>query len=285
MFVLTHSFTAIYAMKLNLFKPVEGAPEGFSQQPAVITAPVEKLLWKLLILTAFTYVIWNERIIIHIGAAPVSSDTILDQAMAGKRHFLGLWDMLGGETPATSPVFMDTLTRWAMAVDPGFGARNGVERQLADEYQQDCRKFIQKFAPIAIAEMRRFKVPASILIAQALMESDAGLAGFVEHSHNYFPRTCRNSECHADHLEQGLGEMEPIHVFPNVWESFRAQCRYLSGNPALKKLIKKGETDFQVWSQKLAQQGYSKDLQYAAKLNALIQAFELTSLDTRGRQH
>ncbi len=147
-----------------------------------------------------------------------------------------------------------------------------------------CQAFIQKFGPVAIAEMRRFKIPASILMAQALMESDAGCAMFVRESRNYFPRTCEHLECNAEHFTDQEATVEHIHVFPGLWESFRAQCRHLTGNAALKNLIKSGETDFRVWARKLSKQNYSPDPKYAEKLIALIQAFDLDALDARAEK-
>ncbi len=118
--------------------------------------------------------------------------------------------------------------------------------------------YIRRFARVARAEHDKYGIPASIKMAQALLESQAGNLPEQQGDNNHFGQPL---------------EGKP---YDSAWENWRAHSIHIARNhPAL---FQEGD-DLQGWAQGLAETGYTNDSQYADKLMHIIERFQLRQLD------
>jgi len=124
----------------------------------------------------------------------------------------------------------------------------------------DVRAYVKRFANVAEAEMKKFGIPASIKLAQGLLESYAGKRSGLETDHNHFGAPLRQSD------------------YETAWENWRAHSVLIRDQfPELLELDK----DYRGWAQGLAKAGYSSDKQYANKLIDVIDTYQLYLLDKK----
>lgn len=143
-----------------------------------------------------------------------------------------------------------------------------------------CKAYARRFAPVAMAEMGRYGVPASITIAQAILHSNAGDEILATQNNNHFGIRCFSKECSKGHCSHHGSETHKSFYrnFNTSWEGFRAHSLLLT-NKKYKHLLKLDKNDYQAWAKGLQKAGYSKDPQYAAKLIRIIEAMQLRELD------
>ncbi len=143
-----------------------------------------------------------------------------------------------------------------------------------------CKAYARRFAPVAMAEMGRYGVPASITVAQAILHSNAGDDPLATTSNNHFGIQCFSKECPKGHCSHHGTEVHKSFYrnFNTAWESFRAHSLLLTGKK-YQHLLKLDKNDYQAWAKGLQKAGYSKDPQYAAKLIRIIEAMQLAELD------
>jgi len=143
-----------------------------------------------------------------------------------------------------------------------------------------CKAYARRFAPVAMAEMGRYGVPASITVAQAILHSNAGDDALSLKSNNHFGIQCFSKECPKGHCSHHGTEAHKSFYrnFNTAWESFRAHSLLMTGKK-YQHLLKLEKTDYQAWAKGLQKAGYSKDSQYAAKLIRIIETMRLAELD------
>lgn len=139
--------------------------------------------------------------------------------------------------------------------------------------------YINRFKSVAIAEMRKYGVPASISIAQGLIESRAGTSKLAVSGNNHFGIKCFSKRCKKGHC---LNMTDDTHKdffrkFPNAWESWRAHSQMISTGRYAK--LKKYGRDYKKWAYGLKSVGYATDPNYAGKLIGVIQKYQLYKLD------
>lgn len=141
------------------------------------------------------------------------------------------------------------------------------------------REYIKRFARIAQLEQKKFGIPASISLAQGLVESRAGTSKLARTANNHFGIKCFSKKCgrghclnyHDDHAKDFFRK------FSSAWESWRAHSKVLSEG-RYKKLHQYG-LDYRKWAQGLERVGYATDRQYAEKLIGVIETNELHKYD------
>lgn len=243
--------------------------QAFPGQPFQL----ESFLWKLLLVTSMIYLVWSEKISIAIVPVSTHESVVHTGIQQGKRSLLG---------------FFGALDDGASTLDFSGADQSNIAHLLATDIAADerakslekCAVFARKFAPIAIAEKRRYGVPASILLAQALLSSNAGDLALAAQSNNYFLRPCGGGDCAMEHVLAGNGE-SVVDVFDNMWGSFRAQSLFLRRTEGYRDLFSLGHSNYKEWASGLDALGYAADGQYAAKLVAVIEALNLQALDSR----
>lgn len=149
---------------------------------------------------------------------------------------------------------------------------------VSDEQQQ---LYVQRFAPVAQAEMRKFGIPASITLAQGLLETNAGTSPLAVQNNNHFGIKCFSRECRKGHCRNFADDSHKdfFRIYPTAWDSFRSHSRLLQGD-RYRRLFDLPAGDYRGWAQGLLKAGYATDKRYADKLIAVIEKWNLNRYDS-----
>lgn len=180
------------------------------------------------------------------------------------------------EMPESAPA-----NNFAVALDPTFAERKGISKQSAAEKLEQCEAYVEKYAPVAVTEMRKFGIPASVTLAQGLLESDAGQSKLARATNNHFGIKCFSRRCAKGHCQNFTDDTHKdfFRTFGSAWGSFRAHSEFLKNGDRYNFLFRLASDDAYGWATGLQKAGYATDKQYARKLLALIQKFNLRRFD------
>ncbi|MDR2120136.1 MAG: glucosaminidase domain-containing protein [Tannerella sp.] len=139
--------------------------------------------------------------------------------------------------------------------------------------------YIMAYYKTAVRQQEKYGIPASIILAQAILESSAGQSFLALGGNNHFGIKCSdwNGLCiHKDH-EDGRA---CYRKYLAAADSYEDHSRFLVERPHYRPLFKLKITDYRNWAKGLKQYGYATDPQYAAKLTDIIETYELYRYDT-----
>lgn len=139
--------------------------------------------------------------------------------------------------------------------------------------------YIEKYKDEAVEQMQRYHIPASITLAQGLLESGAGRSALTRKSNNHFGIKCGSgwSGRKTYHDDDARGEC--FRVYKNARESYEDHSRFLAGKQRYASLFKLKPTDYKGWARGLKKAGYATSPTYATKLIELIELYELDKFD------
>lgn len=139
--------------------------------------------------------------------------------------------------------------------------------------------YIRKYAPVAVREMYRSGVPASITLAQGLLESRYGQSDLAVKGNNHFGIKCHDwtgKKMYHDDDRRG----ECFRVYGTADESFSDHSDFLRYRDRYKSLFNNDVTDYKAWAHGLKKAGYATDPAYPSKLIKLIEDYHLDKYDT-----
>ena len=139
--------------------------------------------------------------------------------------------------------------------------------------------YIQKFGPIAREEMMKFGVPASISLAQGLIESRAGTSKLAVGNNNHFGMKCFSRNCKKGHCSNFTDDSHKDFFlkFNDPKLSWRAHSKLISTGRYAK--LKKYGRDYRKWAWGLKSVGYATDRTYAQKIIGMIERYNLNRFD------
>lgn len=139
--------------------------------------------------------------------------------------------------------------------------------------------YIDLFSGEAMAEMRKFNIPASIKLAQAIVESNSGQSDLSLKSNNHFGVKCHKGweGESVSHDDDSLGECFRKYNDPKL--SFIDHSAFLTTRPRYNKLFTFKPNDYISWAYGLKEAGYATDKLYPLKLIKLIEDYELYTFD------
>lgn len=152
---------------------------------------------------------------------------------------------------------------------------------------QTTWQYIEQYKTIAINEMLRVGIPASIKMAQAIVESNSGNSTLAQQSNNHFGIKCGNNwngpvvYREDDDYENGLLVESCFRAFSDPVESFIEHSDFLA-NPKTeryKPLFQLDIYDYEAWAVGLKRAGYATDPNYVKKLIDIIEKYRLYELD------
>ena len=146
--------------------------------------------------------------------------------------------------------------------------------------ENDKQFFIDTYAGLAISEMNFSGIPASITLAQAILESGWGRGKVAKGANNYFCIKCFNGwdgpTFDAKDDEPGLS---CFRKYQTVFQSFRDHTIFLKEGRRYQPLFKLEKTDYRGWANGLKECGYATDKSYGKKLIELIEKHGLWLFD------
>jgi len=140
-------------------------------------------------------------------------------------------------------------------------------------------KYIKKYAPVAVSEMQRSGVPASITLAQGILESRSGLSPLAADGNNHFGIKCHKTWKGKKQYADDDAKHECFRVYRSADESFRDHSDFLRYNDRYKSLFELKPTDYKGWAKGLKKAGYATDPGYAQKLIKIIEDYKLYKYD------
>jgi LysM repeat protein len=139
--------------------------------------------------------------------------------------------------------------------------------------------YIDRYKDIAVSEMQRTGVPASIKLAQGMLESDYGRSRLAVNANNHFGIKCHNGWNGATISHHDDRRNECFRSYKNVNESFYDHSNLLTSSARYRDLFKLNPEDYKGWARGLRQAGYATDPNYPDKLIRIIEQNELWRYD------
>ena len=139
-------------------------------------------------------------------------------------------------------------------------------------------QYIETYKDIAIKEMKSYGIPASITLAQGILESAYGNSNLAKNSNNHFGIKCGNwtgEKVYADDDEKG----ECFRKYNSVEDSYLDHSKFLKNNNRYTLLFDLKTTDYKGWAKGLKKAGYATSPDYAEVLIKIIEDYELYLLD------
>ena len=160
-----------------------------------------------------------------------------------------------------------------MIVSNLFAAAQGTQKK------KETLDYIDKYKDIAMKEMVKYKVPASITLAQGILESGNGKSKLATKGNNHF-----GIKCHSDWRGKTMrmdddAPQECFRVYKDAEESFRDHSKFLKNSQRYASLFELNITDYKGWAKGLKKAGYATLPTYATVLINLIETYDLQKYD------
>lgn len=153
-----------------------------------------------------------------------------------------------------------------------------LQAQTRNKQYED---YIKKYRELAVEEMKKYHIPASITLAQGLLESGAGQSTLARKSNNHFGIKCGSDwrGKTVSHDDDARGECFRAYKHPK--DSYEDHSKFLAGRSRYASLFKLKITDYKGWARGLKKAGYATNPRYADQLIGIIELYELHKYDEK----
>ena len=140
-------------------------------------------------------------------------------------------------------------------------------------------EYIQRFAPIAVRKMHMYKIPASITLAQGVLESGSGRSELALKSNNHFGIKCHTNWTgeSVNHDDDEKGECFRKYQYPET--SYDDHSAFLTQRKRYEFLFSFETDDYKKWARGLKDAGYATDVNYPEKIIKIIEDYDLHEFD------
>lgn len=146
------------------------------------------------------------------------------------------------------------------------------------KWNQVYQAYIDQYKDMAIEGMLKYGVPASITLAQGLLESGAGRGRLVRQGNNHFGIKCHGWKGRTiTHDDDAIGEC--FRAYDSALESYEDHCKFLRNRPRYRSLFSLDRSDYRGWAHGLKRAGYATNPAYAQSLINLIELYKLYEYD------
>ena len=145
-------------------------------------------------------------------------------------------------------------------------------------WSKQYQDYFERYREVAIEQMVMHRIPASITLAQGVLESAAGRSELAVKGNNHFGIKCNGwtgRKTYHDDDERN----ECFRAYGSAYESYEDHSRFLMGSPRYQKLFQLKLTDYKGWAKGLKACGYATSPTYAKKLIQIIELYELYQYD------
>lgn len=147
------------------------------------------------------------------------------------------------------------------------------------EAKTDVERYLLKYYPVAVELMEEHKIPASITLAQAVLEGGAGRSKLVADANNHFGIKAGSRWKGRTVTAYDNGKWCEFRAYKNTLESYEDHSNFLLVNNRYKFLFDLKITDYKGWAKGLKKAGYAEDKEYDKKLIRIIERYGLNELD------
>ena len=139
--------------------------------------------------------------------------------------------------------------------------------------------YIDQYYKLAVKQQKEHNIPASIVLAQGLLESGAGLSDFAKQSNNHFGIKCNNDWTGATIHHDDDSKGECFRKYDRVLDSYEDHALFLKNRQRYAFLFYLSSSDYEGWAHGLKKAGYATDPTYAFKLISIIEDYNLHRFD------
>lgn len=140
------------------------------------------------------------------------------------------------------------------------------------------QSYIDQYKDLAIEQMLRYNIPASITLAQGLLESGAGRSDLTRNGNNHFGIKCHGWTGRKVYHDDDEAN-ECFRAYNNAKDSYEDHSRFLTKQSRYARLFTMPRTDYRGWARGLKACGYATNPQYANKLIQIIELYSLHKYD------
>lgn len=158
----------------------------------------------------------------------------------------------------------------------GFVSALSVNAQM--KWNSAYQLYIDQYKDLAIEQMKAHGIPASITLAQGVLESGAGRSRLATKGNNHFGIKCHGwggASIYEDDDERN----ECFRRYPSAYDSFEDHSRFLRNGRRYQSLFLLSPTDYKGWARGLKAAGYATNPKYADQLIGIIQLYKLYQYD------
>ncbi len=154
---------------------------------------------------------------------------------------------------------------------------------FASSFSQSRNKayedYIHKYHSIAQNQQSEHGIPASIILAQGLLESSAGASYLAVNANNHFGIKCHNWTGATEYRDDDK-KNECFRKYKHALDSYEDHSQFLTSRPRYSSLFSLSPSDYEGWAHGLKKAGYATDPSYAYKLISIIETYELNNYDS-----
>lgn len=152
----------------------------------------------------------------------------------------------------------------------------------AQTRNREYEAYIKQYRDIAVEEMKKYRIPASITLAQGLLESGAGQSSLARKSNNHFGIKCGSDWRGKTVRHDDDARRECFRAYKHPKDSYEDHSKFLANRPRYASLFKLKITDYKGWAKGLKKAGYATNPRYAQQLIDIIELYDLHKYDQKG---
>jgi len=145
--------------------------------------------------------------------------------------------------------------------------------------QSKTEAYIEKYSQIAVDEMNMYNIPASITLAQGILESGNGESRLAVDGKNHFGIKCHSNWNGKTIIEDDDEKGECFRKYNRVSDSYRDHSLFLNERGRYAFLFEYNKTDYKKWAKGLKKAGYATNPKYPTLLINLIEKYDLSRFD------
>ncbi len=149
----------------------------------------------------------------------------------------------------------------------------------AQQQNRTYLAYIEEWREVAVANQRDYGVPASIILAQGLLESAAGTSELAKNANNHFGIKCTNDWLGGNYYYDDDAKGECFRTYRDAGESYKDHSLFLQ-RPRYQTCFEIAVEDYSGWAYRLKQCGYATDPLYPKKLIKIIEDYRLDTIAT-----
>ena len=146
---------------------------------------------------------------------------------------------------------------------------------LRAQVRQTREEYIDRYKHIAVEQMERYGIPASITMAQGILESDCGNSLLSLRSNNHFGIKCKSNWRGGKVYHDDDAKGECFRAYPSVEASYFDHAEFLDSQPRYDSLFAYASDDYRSWARGLKAAGYATAPDYAQRLVRIIEESQL----------
>ena len=154
-----------------------------------------------------------------------------------------------------------------------------VVNATSTEQKMTAKQYIEKYKNEAIAEMLNYNIPASITLAQGMLESGNGNSDLAVYANNHFGIKCHKEWSGPTFTKDDDKKNECFRKYSTVLDSYNDHSNFLNSRSRYASLFELNRTDYMGWARGLKEAGYATDPKYAHRLVELIENYSLDQYD------